>query len=494
MEERPLLRLPTPIRGKADRKRGRAVGPKGPGRERQKERLAPRFDRLARAIDENRIDALRDDPDGIAPERALVFEVVGNIGDFIAAAQRIGLAYEGEIETEIEADDDFFVEDKEGRKPTVAARLYLTLPDEQAVRQLVRLWRLFCEGRRLPPGFGDWREVFLHLRDLRPWGPQDRLPEDAKEILKRRLAEEPGKHLRVEAELWLRRERERGEARDRVRRVVEADGGHIRHECLLPDIRYHGLLLEVPPAAVRKLLEGTSIPLLRCDDVMVLRPQSVLRAPLAPEEEPAAPPEAADAVPPAETPRGPMAALFDGMPMQNHARLQGRLVIDDPDGVEARSLVQARRHGTAMASLILHGDLARPDGGGTLDTSLHVRPVLIPMGPNGRACERTDPDRLVVDTIWRAVGRMKRGEGSTPPVAPDVVFVNLSLGDESRPFAGLISPLARAIDHLAWTHRLLFLISAGNIADTFPLDGHATWGELEDLSPEERETIRAARA
>jgi hypothetical protein len=37
--------------------------------------------------------------------------------------------------------------------------------------------------------------------------------------------------------------------------------------------------------------------------------------------------------------------------------LAGRLIVDDPDGLDEVYPVARREHGTAMASLIIHGDL-----------------------------------------------------------------------------------------------------------------------------------------
>ena len=87
---------------------------------------------------------------------------------------------------------------------------------------------------------------------------------------------------------------------------------------------------------------------------MFLRPQSVLRDPLDTEVlrdlTTGRPPE------PGPVRGAPIVALLDGMPVQAHTLLADRLIIDDPDDLESRALVSQRVHGTAMASLILHGD------------------------------------------------------------------------------------------------------------------------------------------
>ena len=45
------------------------------------------------------------------------------------------------------------------------------------------------------------------------------------------------------------------------------------------------------------------------------------------------------------------------MPLTNHAALRGRLVVDDPDNLAEKYHVGEHLHGTAMASLIAHGEL-----------------------------------------------------------------------------------------------------------------------------------------
>jgi hypothetical protein len=59
-----------------------------------------------------------------------------------------------------------------------------------------------------------------------------------------------------------------------------------------------------------------------------------------------------------------------------------------------------------MASLILHGD--RNANGVPMQRLLYVRPVLI-TDENGY--EHTDKERLVIDTVNRAIVRIKGSEG-----------------------------------------------------------------------------------
>jgi hypothetical protein len=62
--------------------------------------------------------------------------------------------------------------------------------------------------------------------------------------------------------------------------------------------------------------------------------------------------------------------------MESHPRLQGRVIVYDPDDWGPTYPVADRQHGTAMASLILDGDLA--DELVPLDSPLYARPILRP--------------------------------------------------------------------------------------------------------------------
>ncbi len=117
MPDRPLLKLPEPA--PFDRRPGPRVVPTvtRPPRDRQGERIAPRFDRLMQvAGDPQALMDLRNDPASIAPERAIVFEVAGLLTDFYAQARALGLEYLGDFEDEIEPSDDFYDQKKPEKK------------------------------------------------------------------------------------------------------------------------------------------------------------------------------------------------------------------------------------------------------------------------------------------------------------------------------------------------------------------------------------------
>ncbi len=210
MAEYPLLPIPTPKSDRRPRGRGGGDDLRLPGRARQGERLGPVFERLRNVFEAGRDPAtLREDPTGIAPERALMMDVAGNIEDFYRATQGIdGLEFLGDEETEVDPDEDFAERDtRKGRagqdradKPVVG-RLYLAMPDTRALQELLRLWDRHQRGESAPTRFAPWFALFDRLRQFRAWGPQDRIPPTTTDWLAGEL-EAGTDPVRLEIELW----------------------------------------------------------------------------------------------------------------------------------------------------------------------------------------------------------------------------------------------------------------------------------------------------
>jgi hypothetical protein len=161
---KPLLRL------RAQAERRRALGrprnmpsPEAFPSERQAERIGPKFTRLAEVLARGGdVLELRADPTALAPERLLVFEVRGAIGTFVDAVRRV---------PGVELVDEEEMKSDELDKQPVA---YLMVPDLAALRAIESLWRRWRAGQ-LVWGETAWSTVFELLRDLRPWGPADRV-------------------------------------------------------------------------------------------------------------------------------------------------------------------------------------------------------------------------------------------------------------------------------------------------------------------------------
>ena len=114
---------------------------------------------------------------------------------------------------------------------------------------------------------------------LRPWGPQDRIPDETIAYWREEARRHPDRAVRTEVELWFRRTSERREQASReFRALVQQAGGTIVHEALIPEIAYQGALIDIPAAAVLELIDRRNVALALADDVMFLRPQTVLSA------------------------------------------------------------------------------------------------------------------------------------------------------------------------------------------------------------------------
>ena len=256
MPEYPLLPLPAFERGAPPSAPPFVPSAPSLGRGRQGERLGPIFERLANVLEEDRDGlSLLDDPSSIAPERALVLEVAGSVVDFQALAARVeGLEFLGDEETEFEPDEDFFeLDTRKGRKGEprtdrpLGGRFYLAMPDVEALRQLLSLWDRWQRGEELPRGFTPWRDVFASLREIRPWGPADRLSDETIARWREELEDDPGEMRRIEVELWFRDSAaSRDAAFRRVADVVAEAGGAIIDHAVIEEIGYEGALIDLP--------------------------------------------------------------------------------------------------------------------------------------------------------------------------------------------------------------------------------------------------------
>jgi hypothetical protein len=453
-----------------------------PSAARQDARLTPRFNALQAAFDAERLRLQQVAP-AENPEFVVIFETIGSVADFVKAVARVvGLEWllESALD-DIAPDEDFFVRDRED-KP-LSGRLFLLATNQQALTEILALWQRFQQdpAARFAKGLAPWKHVFEQLKDVRRWSVQDRIGADVRRYWQDAIAAAP-QTVRFEIDAWCYRSSEKNEGvRERIDALVQAEGGRVLSRALIAEIAYHGFLVELPTLVIDRILAGEEPSLVLSDRIMYFRPraQSIAQWPAG--EAIAAPEVAGDVA------GDPVVALLDGLPMQNHAILAGRVTIDDPDGWEATYEAKDRVHGTAMASLIIHGELDAASA--PLTRPLYVRPVLRPDATDGqpRRAERTPNDTLLIDLIHRAVKRICEGEGDQPAAAPSVRFINLSLGDESRIFEHDLSPWARLLDWLAVKYRVLFVVSTGNCAGTLRL---ATPREsLANLSESDRSAL-----
>lgn len=438
--------------------------PRGPSPRRQGQRLTPQFEALQQALAAQRITTGPETEES-DPDLVVVFDVAGSVDGFMRAVALVdGLSFLAEIqEEEGEADEDFFVANRDGEpsSESVPETLYLVLTNTRAVAQLVRLFALWQADPAVEfeRGLAPLKEAFAHLRAVRRWGAEDRVRDTGLlQQWEEDVAVVGGQgRARVEVELWFRGEAAtRQSAQSQVERLVRDAGGIVLDSAQLAGVQYHAVLAEIPYDQVQAVLDRgpDAIQLLTTDAVMFVSPHLPMSVPVGRLAQASLPPLG----PAPERAAAPRIALLDGLPLANHDALTGRLIVDDPRDVAARYRSESQYHGTAMASLICHGDLSTP--GAPLSTPIYVTPILEPH--EHLETEVVLQDRLLTDLIHAAFVRIFEGSGGAAPAAPSIRIVNLSIGDPARAFARRISPVARLLDWLAVRYNVLILVSAGN--------------------------------
>lgn len=455
MSDYPLLLLPPPYISTKTGKRIPIENPYHfPSHHQQVERLSPQFDKIMQAI--NTLQTLP----GTEPELVLVIETIGSVKDFIKAVQKIkGLEWLGESdEDDIEPEFDFY--NKKNKEKLLSRRLYMVMTNQNAMAKVLSLWKQWEKDKNMhfPFGLTKFKDIFKQLRSIKEWGVKDRLEiTGLLDIWKLDLQEKLCPN-RCEIELWYRQtSKKRAESQKIVEKYILDCGGKIISSCILEAIEYHALLVELPQETISQIVEDLdSVDLVKCNFIMFFRSLGQTLDLNGDSSEGRSVKYSAQPFPTGK----PIVALLDGYPMSNHNSLKERIVIDDPDDIGSRYGLEFRKHGTAMASLIINGDLEDPTQK-PLSTPLYIRPVMAVMSEN-----ESFPDTcLFVDLIHRVVKRIYEGDGKTPPQAPTVKIINFSLGDSHRPFDRQMSPLARVLDWLSKKYNVLFIVSAGNCID-----------------------------
>lgn len=436
-----------------------------PSRDKQSQKFNGPMRELQRTV-RSRLATIQQETEGINPEMVLVLETVGSIENFYTAVKNTdGFSWLVEhIGDEIKEDENFYEGDEPGNK-SLEGRLYLLMTNKTAMNNLKKLWDMYQKNQKLPYGQRKWRKVFNHLKDIRPWGIKDRLEDTGlieywKEDLKIRK-----ENLKFEVEFWFTEDQlQRQRIEKNIEKRIANYGGKKISSAIIPEIKYHALLGEIPAKEVEILInsfeEGKENKLFKCESIMFFNPLPQANINLKYEKAPYKQThghivEVSD--------KPPVVALLDGLPLQNHKSLANRLIIDDPEEFEEYYQAEERRHGTSMASIILNGDLnndyikhERP---------IYVRPILKPEKENFFSEIRREivtEDNLFVNQIYQAVIRMMEGDNNNEPIAPQVKIINLSVGDVERPYIRHMSALARLLDWLSWKYKVLFIVSAGN--------------------------------
>ncbi len=180
----------------------------------------------------------------------------------------------------------------------------------------------------------------------------------------------------------------------------------------------------------------------------------------------------------------PVLAILDGDPFVHHSLLENRLIVDDPDDFGSAYQAKGRKHCTAMASLICHGELDAEES--PLPRPIYVRPIMKPDPDdfiNNPPREHIAKEHFFEDLILRSVRRIFEGDADEEPVAPTIKIINLSICDPARMFFHQLSSCAKLLDWLSEKYQVLFCISAGNNGADIGLEKSKS--ELSQLTDED---------
>ncbi len=353
------------------------------------------------------------------------------------------------------------------KKAPLPGRMYLSLSNRQALREIKALFDKWERDGRLRHGAGVWGEIFSHLRTIRFWNIKDRMTDTGiLEFWREEVECKRGTASMIAFEIELSYEgsdRWRQQRQQHVEALVSQEGGLVIASCDIKEINFHAVKVELPVANIEKVLGEDYSALFQEGGILFFRPspqclvESFVDGII--EEFPA--------VPAPEEP--PVVAVLDGLPFSRHKLLDGFIIVDDPDDFAANYRPREMNHGTAMLSLICHGELDAREI--QIARKVYVRPILQPdtESPLGRRPERIPKDVFFEDLVERSVRKMFTSDGGEPPSAPTIKIISLSVADPDRMFHHFPGPTARLLDWLSYKYKVLFCVSAGNIKDHIQL-------------------------
>jgi len=346
------------------------------------------------------------------------------------------------------------------KEKLMSGRLFLSMSNQQAMRDLLSEWNKWPDNRDVLSK--KWVEIFSQLKDMRKWDIQDRLRETGIEkYWKEELDIKKGTSSKIlfEVELWYRKDNtKRNDIQAKVEQLIESENGSVITKCIIDEgIRFHAIKAELPSENIERVLNSEYTKLFKCDDVMFFRPTGQCVADVYPEgvEE--------EAFQEGEVFGVPVLAILDGDPFVYHSLLENRLIVDDPDDFGSAYQAKGRKHCTAMASLICHGELDAEES--PLPRPIYVRPIMKPDPDdfiNNPPREHIAKEHFFEDLILRSVRRIFAGDADEKPVAPTIKIINLSICDPARMFFHQLSSCAKLLDWLSEKYQVLFCISAGN--------------------------------
>lgn len=354
----------------------------------------------------------------------------------------------------------------EEKNAHLQGRMYLSLSNRQALTEIKSLFDTWERNGRLRFGAGAWSEIFSHLRTVRFWNIKDRVTNTG--ILKywqEEVACKKGTASMIAFEIEFSYDenvQRRQQRQQRAEELVILEGGVVIAACHIGEIHFHAIKVELPVVNIERVLGENYSALFQEGGILFFRPSpqcSVESYADGTEEE----------LPSVVAPEDdvPVVAVLDGLPFTRHKLLDDFIIIDDPDDYASSYRPREMNHGTAILSLICHGELDAHEG--PITRKIYVRPILRPDVEAPSRPERVPKTVFFEDLIERAIRKIFDGNASEPPTAPTVKIINLSVADPDRMFYQFPSPTARLLDWLSYKYKVLFCISAGNIEDSIRL-------------------------
>ncbi len=467
MPELPLLVFPSSTNSTPRRRGGGPDNITFPSKDRQIARVDGKINRILEQFEERTNFLLNSSISGIDTEQVFIIEIVGSVDNFKDLLdQTEGSEWLFEWDITADPDDDFYNPSNQEKK--LSNRLFLSMNNQRGLDELLGYWNMWKKTNTLPWGKAKWKEIFSHIKDIRPWGVQEQLEETGiKNEWIKELEIDSDEPINFEIELFYRRNPEkRRDNEQKLKLIMEEIGGRLISSFLdIEEIHFHSVKVELPRDKIREIVERVDngdidFLLLKFPNIMYFRTTGqALSAENIDNEN-----FETTVTPELNLNHGsPVIAILDGVPLYNHELLKDRILLDDPDDYESAYQPGERKHGTSIASLIIHGDINAHED--PLDRPIYLHPIMKideQFRGFGKAVEYVPDDIFLEDKIYRAVRRMFEGEGTEEAQAENVKIINLSIGDTFRPFNGMVSPLARLIDYLSWRYKVLFNISAGN--------------------------------
>lgn len=294
------------------------------------------------------------------------------------------------------------------------------------------------DGQKSEP----YAAFFDAINDLRPVGPEDRITEDVRSFID---SQPPDVVCRLDVECWHPGDANRaGDWLREVRGAVEAAGGRFVDSMVNNLV---GLLLARVYVPVGRVMDLAELDVVARIDVL---PSPVLSVPELFETKVSELPEV---LPPDVG--APIVGVVDSGVASAHELIAGAVIASDAIGSGIEDDQDEHGHGTMVASILLHGDVAR-----AISRGLPLRPMCHIASARVLDADNQFPHQDLWERDLAEAIEWCARQGAT--------IINLSVGDDRSPFKPPRQMSAAAVvDDLARRLGLVVVAAAGN---THPSD------------------------